>query len=202
MRRWIVAVLGVMLSGCLPSLPPAEQVKVAAPSGMTLPLPGRVLVFIAQADLDRLFSYDLNRQSAQKTDVREGAALDAAARTVLGKAFAVAETNRADIRPHVVARVTGKAVWNRVDNTFRVVCELDATDADGMPIGHFPNVYKSPSLIGFEANLPLVYAQCLRPAVEQLLASPDVVALARAGFPEPDPVKSAIYLRSQGFVVR
>lgn len=202
MKPWMmVAALGIVLSGCAQP-PRPEQVTLAAPPGLTLPTSGRAMVYIAQSDLDRKFSYDLNRVSKEETDIPEGQALASASRAVLGKAFAQVATNDPRIQPDVIARVGGTAVYDRIGGTFKVKCEVDSYRADGDPIGHFFNVYKSAPVLSFGESLPRLYAQCLKPAVEEMMRSPSMLAMVRAGFPRPDPAAADAYLRSQGFTVQ
>jgi hypothetical protein len=201
MRRWVkAAALILALGGCTGGLPEPREIPLAAPTA--LPAKARVLIHIAQSDLERKFSYQLNSISRQETDIDEGAALQQAAVGLLGRAFAATAVNQVTPRPDVVVRVSGTEVYARVDGTFRVSCGIDAARADGIPLGHFYSAYKSPAAMSLEAALPRVYAQCLKGPVEDLLRSPEFAQLAAAGFPAPDPAVSDGYLRSQGFVVR
>lgn len=201
MRRWgIAAALTVALGGCGPSLPDPGAIHLSAP--LALPQRARVMIDIAPPDLDRKFSYKLNTVSRQTTDIGDGAAMAQAASGLLGHAFAATSVNQASPSPEVVARITGTAVFDRVGGTFRVECGLDAARADGIPFGHFYNVYKSPPVLSLEDNLPRVYAQCLKGPVEDMLRSPEFTTFAAAGFPALDPATVAGYLRSQGYAVR
>ncbi|MDA8230675.1 MAG: hypothetical protein M0006_04995 [Magnetospirillum sp.] len=201
MARWIVAVaVGVALSACA-QIPRPEDVALTSPPGMALPVKGRLMVYISDQDLARKFSYNINPISKEETGISDGQALDRAARGVLGKAFAVVATNDPGIRPDVVARITGKAVWDRDDGSFKVTCELDAHRADGDAIGYFFSVIKSAPVMSFAEALPRVYAQCLKPPTEELMRSPAMAAMVRAGFPPLDPAAVRSYLRSQGFAM-
>lgn len=200
MRRGaMAAALMLALGGCALGLPDPGEIRLAAP--VALPAGARVMVDIAQGDLDRKFSYRINDSGQQDTDIQEGAALEQAAMGLLGRAFTAAAVNRTTPRPDVVARVTGTAQY-RSDGTFRVVCGLDAARGDGIPLGHYYNAYTSPPVLGLETGLRRVYAQCLKGPVEDMLRSPEFARLAAAGFPAPDPAATDAYLRSQGFVVR
>ena len=201
MRRWVnTAMLALALGGCAANLPDPGQVKLAVPAA--LPLRARVLVDIAQSDLDRKLSYQLNQVSRQDTDIKEGLALEQAAVGLLGQVFAATAVNQPSPRPDVIARITGTAVYNRVAGTFRVICGIDANRVDGIPLGHFYNAYTSEPVLSLEGSLPRVYAQCLKGPVEDLLRAPAFTRLAAAGFPPPDPAAATGYLRSQGYVVR
>jgi len=203
MRHWMIgAALAVMLAGCGATLPKSAEVPLATPPGLALPLKGRALLYVADVDLKRKFAYDLNRISREETDIPDGVLLQGAARDLLSKGFATVTSNEPLPLPHVVVRVGGVAAWNRVEGSYRVTCSVDAYESDGIPIGSFLNLFKSTPLHGFEEALPRLYAQCLRQPMEDMLRSPAIAALAKAGFPEPNPVKTDAYLRSQGFVIR
>ncbi len=201
MRRWMgAAVLTLVVGGCAAGLPDPGEVRLSA--AMALPVRARVLVDVAQSDLDRKFTYDINAISPQDTGLKDGVAMQQAAVGLLGHAFAAVTANQPSPRPDVVARVTGTAVFNQVAGTFHVVCGIDAVRADGIPLGHFYATYKSQPVMSLEASLPRVYAQCLKGPVEDLLRSPEFTRLAAAGFPAPDPAVVDGYLRSQGYMVR
>jgi hypothetical protein len=200
MRRTMTAMgLAALVAAC-GTLPPPQAVPVTPPPGLSLPVPGTALILISDQDMDRLFSYDLNRITREKTDYKEGEAMALAARDVMAHAFAQVAVNDPDFRPNVIARIGGQADWSQGAATFTVSCHLDATDATGIPIGHFYNTYHSPALASMTASLPRVYAQCLRGPVQDLMASAPVEAQARAGFPAANPVAVDAYLRSQGLV--
>jgi hypothetical protein len=202
MRRSMAGMMVLALAACGAGVPRPEEITVAAPAGMTLPVQGRAMVMMAESDLSRTFSYSLNRVSAEQTKIPEGQAMDLAARTVLGRAFATVATNSPALRPHVLARTTGKAVWNRADGSYRVSCEVSAFESDGMPIGRYSNAFNATPITGFETALPALYSQCFKGPVEELMRSSTISRLNAAGFPEPDAVKTAGYLRSQGYVVK
>jgi len=201
MMRWMsAAVLGLALAGCA-SLPQPENATPTAPAGATLPLKARALVVIAPDELGRKLSYDGNHKELDTTDIGDGLALERAARALASKAFATVATNQPSLRPQLVLRVTGKAVWNYRDSSFKVSCEIFATDGIGAPIGHFPGGYRSPPVIDMEASLTPIYGQCLRNPLDELLRAPGLAELLRAGFPDSDVAATNAYLRSQGFVI-
>lgn len=202
MARWMLAAAFVLgLAGCGASLPKPDEIAPTAPAGLALPLKARVMLFVAQADLERKLAYDVNLVSVEVTDIKEGEALAQAAQALLAKAFATVATNQPSIRPQVVARVTGKAVWDRKESTFRINCEIFATDAGGGLIGRYFDIYRSPSVLSLESSLAPAFGQCLKRPLDEFLRSPGLAELARAGFPEPVPAVGNAYLRSQGFVI-
>jgi len=201
MTRWMmVAALVTALCGCT-SVPAPENIAPAAPSGMALPLKARAMVVIAPDDLSRKLSYDANHKDVDTTDIPDGLALERAARALAANAFATVATNQPAIHPHLLLRVTGKAVWNYRDSSFKVSCEIFATDSIGAPIGHFHGGYHSPPMLDLAASLAPIYGQCLRNPLDELLRAPGLAELARAGFPEPNPAVTNAYLRSQGYVI-
>ena len=201
MTRWMMAAtLGLALAGCA-NLPQPESFTPTAPAGAALPLKARALVVIATDDLGRKLSYDGNHQNVDTTDIGDGLALERAARALASKAFATVATNKPAIRPQLLLRVTGKAVWNYRDSSFKVTCEIFATDGVGTPIGHFPGAYRSPPVIDMESSLTPIYGQCLRNPLNELLRAQGLADMIRTGFPEPDVAATNAYLRSQGFVI-
>ena len=200
-RRMVVMVVAALLAGCGGGPPKPETLTLAAPDGARLPLPARAMVFVAQSDLERTLTYDINQVSQQTTDIRDGEAMEQAARALVSKAFATTATNQPTLRPHVVLRVTGKAVWNYRASEFKVTCEISATDGIGALIGRFPGAYRSEPVLSLESSLAPVYAQCLREPLEHLLRTPEIAEMSRAGFPDPDLAATNAYLRSQGFVI-
>jgi hypothetical protein len=194
--------LALGLAGCGATLPTPAEVPLAAPPGLTLPVKGRAMLYVAESDLKRKFGYDLNRISREETDIKDGQLLQSAGRELLSKAFATVTSNQPLPRPHVMVRVTGAANWNRVDGSYKVTCGVNALESDGIPIGSWLNVFKATPIHTFESALPRLYAQCLRQPMEDMMRSPVIAEMARTGFPEPDPVKVDPYLRSQGFIIR
>ncbi len=202
--KMIPVVLCLLLTGCLvgADLPQPDQLTVTAPPGASLPLRGRVLLVVTQSDKDRLLSYEINRVSREETKIHEGEAMERAALALFGKAFAHGAANRPDIRPHIIARISGKATWNRMDSTYKIMCAIDANTSEGYPIGSFIKSYQSPSVLNLDSSLSPAYGQCLKLALDDMLQAPGLTQMIQAGFPEPDPEKTAGYLRSQGFVIR
>ncbi len=201
MRRSIgmAAMMAVaMLAGCA-SPPAPDQVRLTAPPGLALPLPGRVLVQMSEPTLAaRLVDND---PLSSGDGAPEGAALERAAVGVLGRAFRGVAVNRPDIDPQVVTRITGSAKIRHPSGRVQVTCVVDAVKANGDTIGYFFNHYRSAPVMGLDAALPGIFGQCLKKPVEQLLASKQIRDLAAAGFPAPDRGAADAYLRSQGYVI-
>ena len=202
MKQWLMGAMVLAVSACGATLPQPEDVKVSAPSGMNLPVKGRAMVMLAEADLNRTFSYSLNRIGSEQTQIPEGKAMDRALHGVMGRAFSSVTTNDPALRPHVIARASGKAIWNRIDGTYRVHCEIMAYEGDGIPIGRFANAFSAKPLDTFESALAPLYTQCFKQPVEEMMASPALARMSAAGFPEPNQAASTAYLQAQGFAVR
>jgi len=190
-------VLGLLLSGCGPALPPPEAVQLAPVPGVSPPLAARVMVFAGQGDLDRKLTVQATRLQTEEATVKDGTALAQAARAVLSKAFTRVEINDASIRPQIVVRLYGQGLWSKPNSRLQVGCGIDAFTADGFPIGNFGGRHDMHTG-DYESTLAPSYAQCLKGPVEQLLASPALARLAAAGFRDPPAVAVDQWMQSLG----
>jgi len=194
-----VMVAAAMMAGCGPQLPPLETVGFTTPvAGQTPPLPARVMVYVGQDDLDRPLKIQAtNLHSEDSPDIKEGAALARAATVLLGRAFSRVALDDPALRPHLVARPYGKAVWYKIDGQLRIGCGLDVYTADGFPLGNFVGRL-SLSTNNYQSDLLPAYGQCLKRPVEQLLASPALARLAAAGFRDPLPAAVDAWMQTLG----
>jgi hypothetical protein len=195
------AVLLLPLLGCATKLPPKESVTPAAPAGMSLPLPARVMLHVPPSDLTKVFKVEWNLfGSTHDTAIVEGKAMEAGAKSLLRRVFLTAETNTPAIQPHLVAKVTGTTRYTRIDGKFRLGCALDLFQSDGVPLGHFSGRFDSDGM-DYEKDLDTAYMLCLRMAANEMLAAPSVQRLAKAGFPTPHPQATVEFLRGLGYTV-
>ncbi|MFD2234908.1 hypothetical protein [Phaeospirillum tilakii] len=188
-----------LLAGCGSQLPPPESVAFTSPvAGRTPPLPARVMVYAGQDDLARPLKIQVTSlHSEENPEVKDGLALARAATTVLGRAFARVALDDAALRPQIVVRPYGKALWFKLDGQLRIGCGLDAYTADGFPLGNFAGRF-SVSTGNYQDDLLPAYAQCLKRPVESLLASPALARLAAAGFADPPAGPVEAWMRTLG----
>jgi len=193
-----MVVMASLVAGCALRLPPPEAVELAPVPGVALPYKARVMIFAGQSDLDRNLVIQSSRYQTEETKVKDGRAVVAATRALLAKGFQQVTVDDLSIRPHLIVKVMGKAQWARLDAKMKVGCSLDVWTADGMPLGNFGNRYDSPGATDYTSELDAGYAQCLKVAVDGLLASPALARLAGTGFKEPSGPGVEAYLRSLG----
>jgi len=199
MMRAGIMMLAALLAGCGASLPPPETVRFGHKvAGQTLPLPARVMLYVGQEDLDRPLKMQVTTlHSEESPDVKEGAALARAATGVLSAAFARVALNDSSVRPQIVIRPSGKAVWYKLDGELRLGCGLDAYTADGFPLGTFVGRFRT-STNDYRSDLLPAYGQCLKQATERLLESPALARLAAAGFRDPPSASVEAWMRTLG----
>lgn len=200
-RSVAAAALLLPLLGCVTKLPPKESVLPAAPPGMSLPLPARVMLHVPQSDLAKVFKVEWNLfGNTHDTAIVEGKAMEGGAKILLQRIFQTAETNDPSIRPHLVAKVTGTTRYTRIDGKFRLGCALDLFQSDGVPLGHFSGRFDSDG-VDYEKDLDTAYMLCLRAAANEMLAAPSIQRRVKSGFETPHPVATAEFLRSLGYTV-
>jgi hypothetical protein len=199
--RWMVAGLAVLVAGCVfDGLPPPETAIIAPPPGVTLPLDGRVMIYMSETDLSRNLTIFATRNHTEETPVKDGQALERAAKTLLRKAFRTVETDDVSIRPHIVVKPVGKVTWARLDARMKIGCSLDAYTSDGFPIGNFSARFDSTSETDYRSELDAGYGLCLKKAMDDMLRSPTLLQLARNGFRDPDPNAVGMWMRSLGVI--
>ena len=200
MRLTVGLVLAVaLLVGCSGK----QDLAVVAPQGIALPSAGRVLLVVPAADLERLFTYDLNLVTKETTDINEGKAVSDSAQLILSKIFGQVAINKPDSHPHFVARVQGSEKWDKNGGRYHVTCRFDIYNGTGDPLGIYAATVVPPARLGdFKDTLPQAYEDCLKVAADKFVASSEFRDSYNAGFPDPNPAAQKAYLRAIGFTVR
>lgn len=186
----------LMLSGCLGDLE-RQSTVVTAPAGITLPLPARTMLYIAPRDLDRPLVIEATLHRNEETSTPDGRTLEKAAKAVLGQIFTQVETNQPAIRPQLVVKVTGAPKYSRRDNLMKIGCGLDVFQSDGAMLGSFVARFESKSPVEYGSGLEPAYKLCLKNAADQMLTSPAVTRVAKAGS-EPHPAGYKSFIESLG----
>jgi hypothetical protein len=198
----VVAGLPGCLGGMLGGLPSRDDIKVSTPSGVATPIPARVMLHVPKAELDRKLLVETHYfTQAKEGDIKDGEAMESAARTLLGQAFQTVSTNSPEIKPQLVVRPLGSARYSKYDGRIKLGCGLDLYDGGGARLGSFTARYDTDNTAG-QANLETVYMLCLKKAADDMLASPAVVRLAKGGIADPAPAVSVAFLRSLGYSVK
>lgn len=196
---WIAGAAALLLSGCLGQQELERQsTKVAAPAGVSLPVPARAMIYLSTRDLERPLTIEATRFRNEETTTQDGRTLEKAAKTVLAQTFAQIETNQSAIRPQLVVKVIGTPKFSRLDNLMKAGCGLDVYQADGALLGRFVARYDTKSPVDYKDALEPVYTLCLKSAADQMLAAPAFIAAAKAGFPEPQPASYRSFMESLG----
>lgn len=193
----VAAMAALMLAGCAPDFT-KDAGRPSAPSGMSLPLPARAMIFMSSRDLDRPLIIQATRFRNEETSTKDGQVLERAARAVLSQAFATVDTNNPAIRPQLVVKVQGSAKFSRLDNSMKVGCTLDAYQADGAMLGSFIARFDPKEQVDYKETLEPAYRLCIKSATDQMLASPAVQRAAKAGFTEPNPAAYKSFIESLG----
>ncbi|MGE5514988.1 MAG: hypothetical protein ACM31D_04115 [Bacteroidota bacterium] len=188
----------LMVSGCLGSDLSGENAKLSAPSGLTLPLPARAMIYMSQRDLDRPLIIEATHFRNEETTTKDGRALERAARDVLGQAFSTVDVNNTAMPPQLVVKVLGTPKFSRLDNVMKIGCAIDLLQADGSVLGSFVARYDSKTGVEYKDALEPAYRLCLKSAADQMLVSPAVTKYAKTGFPEPNPAGYRSYMESLG----
>ena len=186
------------LAGCLGPDLSRENTTLSAPSGLSLPMPARALLYMSQRDLDRPLIIEATRFRNEETSTKDGRVLERAAHGVLSQAFARVETNNTAMRPQLVVKVMGTPKFSRLDNVLKIGCGIDLFQADGALLGSFVARFDSKDGVDYKDALEPAYKLCLKSAADQMLAAPAVARYAKAGFPEPNPAGYRSYMESLG----
>lgn len=185
-------------AACTSGLPPVDQVQPAPVPGTALPYNARVMVAMGEGELKRKMIIQISRYQSEETDVAEGRILAETARTLLGKAFKLAAVNDPASRPHLVVRPMGKTSWAQLDGKLHVGCAMDAWTADGAALGNFAARWDGDVRTDYRSDLGPGYAQCLKKAMDAMLASPAMARLAGQGFRDPNPKAAEEWMRGLG----
>ncbi len=202
MRLGLMAVAGaavLMVSGCLAPDLNRQNTTLSAPSGMTLPLKARTMIYMSQRDLERPLVIEATRFRNEETSTKDGQVLARAATAIVGQAFSTIAINDVSLRPQLVVKVQGTPKFSRLDNVMKVGCGLDLYQADGALLGSFVARFDSKDGVDYKDALEPAYRLCLKSAADQMLASPAVARhAAKGGFPEPNPAGYKSFLESLG----
>lgn len=188
----------LVLTGCLGQELSRENTTLSAPSGLTLPMSARAMIYMSQRDLDRPLIIEATRFRNEETTVKDGRTLERAARATLSQAFATVDTNTTAIRPQLVVKVLGTPKFSRLNNTMKMGCGLDVFLADGAMLGSFVARYDNKDGVDYKDALEPAYRLCLKSAADQMLASPAVTRYAKTGFAEPNPAAYKGFMESLG----
>lgn len=186
------------VAGCLGPDLTRENTTLSAPSGVTLPLQARTMIYIPQRDLDRPLIIEATRFRNEETTTKDGRVLERAARAELAQAFSTVETNNPAIRPQLIVKVQGTPKFSRLDNKLKVGCAMDVYQSDGAMLGSFFARYDPKDGVDYKEALEPAYKLCLKSAADQMLASPAVAKYAKTGFPDPNPAGYRSFLESLG----
>lgn len=186
------------LAGCLGPDLSRENTTLSAPSGMSLPIQARTMIYMSQRDLDRPLTIEATRFRNEETTTKDGRTLERAARAVLGQAFSSVDTNNTAMRPQLVVKVMGTPKFSRLDNVMKIGCGIDVFQADGALLGSFVARFNSKDGVDYKDALEPAYKLCLKSAADQMLAAPPVAKYAKTGFPEPNPAGYRSYMESLG----
>lgn len=187
----------MVLSGCSQFQLDRQSTAVTAPPGISLPLPARTMLYMAQRDLDRPLTIEATLYRMEETSTRDGRLLEKAAKAVLSQVFTQVEINQPAIRPQVVVKVQGTPKFSRRDNVMKVGCGLDVFQADGTMLGSFVARFETKGPVDYTDALEPAYKLCLKSAADQMLASSALVNTIKAG-KEPHPAGYKSFIESLG----
>ncbi|NFV81447.1 hypothetical protein [Magnetospirillum aberrantis] len=196
----MVAVMAALaLGGCLGPDLNRENMTLSAPSGVTLPIKGGAMVYMAQRDLDRPLVIEATRFRNEETTTKDGRTLERAAHAILGQAFTRVETNNPAMQPQLVLKVVGVPKFSRLDNVMKIGCSIDTYLPDGAFLGSFLGRFDSKDGVDYKDALEPAYKLCLKSAADQMLASPALQRAAKSGFATPHPAAYRSFMESLGF---
>lgn len=193
-----VGMAALMVSGCLGPDLSRENTTLSAPSGLTLPLPARAMIYMSQRDLDRPLIIEATRFRNEETTTKDGRTLERAARAVLSQAFSTVDVNNPAMRPQLVIKVLGTPKYSRLDHVMKLGCGIDVFQSDGGLLGSFVARYDSKNGVDYKDALEPAYKLCLKSAADQMLASPAIIRYGKTGFPESNPAGYRSYMESLG----
>lgn len=194
----VAGLAALMVSGCLGPDLSRENTTLSAPTGISLPLQARAMIYMSQRDLERPLVIEATRFRNEETSTKDGRILERAARAELAQAFSTVDTNNPAIRPQLVVKVLGAPKFSRLDNKLKVGCGIDLYQADGAMLGSFIARFDPKEGVDYKDALEPAYKLCLKSAADQMLASPAVAKYAKTGFPEPNPAGYRSFLESLG----
>lgn len=188
----------LMVSGCLGPDLNRRDTTVTAPTGVTLPVNARAMIYMSQRDLDRPLIIQASRFRNEETTTKDGRTLERAARAILGQTFASVDTNNTAMRPQLVIKVIGTPKFSRLDNVMKIGCGIDVFQADGAMLGSFVARFDSKDGVDYKDALEPAYKLCLKSAADEMVAAPAIAKYAKTGFPDPNPAAYRSFLESLG----
>lgn len=194
-----LGVAALLLAGCMgKTVPPASQLSVSAPAGLALPAKARVMMVMAASDLDRPLVIQATLFRSEQTSVNDGRTVERAAHSILAQAFPNLATNQPSMRPQLVVKVTASPRFSKLDRMLKIGCGLDLYQADGTALGNFVARFDHPDPVEYKDALADAYGHCFKRAADQMLASPALARVAKAGYPDPHPAAFAAFMESLG----
>ncbi|HLO77687.1 MAG TPA: hypothetical protein VK196_14615 [Magnetospirillum sp.] len=198
-RVMVAGLAALTVAGCINPDLNRENAALSAPPGLALPMKARAMLYMSQRDLERPLIIQATRFRNEETSVKDGRALERAARAVLAQAFATVETNNAAMRPQLVVKVMGSPKYSRLDAVMKIGCGIDVYQSDGALLGSYVARFDSKDGVDFKDALEPAYKLCLKSAADQMLAEPAMARYAKTGFPEPSAAAYKSYMETLGF---
>ena len=167
-------------------------------STYSLPMNTRVMMSMSARDQERLLTIDIGNYSREETKIPEGRMMEKSGLGVLRQIFQTVETNQPGMDPRLIAKIQGQGKYSTKDHVLKVGCSLDLYQADGTLLGSFFARSEQTNLLDYTQAVEPGYQICLTKAANDMLSSPALGRVQKAGFPAVNPAAFQSFIISLG----